>query len=328
VRTYLAGVGAFLPERIGTEQAVARGWYPAARAAGSGIVSVCVAAESTAPEMAVLAAREALDMAGPHAADVRAVLHTHLNAQGPAYWDAAPYIALHTLGTSVPGYDLRQSCNGGLAAVELGARLTAGGDVLVTVADRFDTTGFDRWTCDSQAVYGDGAAAVLVSARGGFARILAIATGADNGLEAESRGESDEPDGPVDFTARRERYHETVVPLREHLGRVREVLTGTLKRVLDEAGRTVDEITRVVPVVSTQPGLLGLFQNVLGIDDARSTWDFGATTGHLGAADNLAGLHHLVTTGAVRAGDTVLLIGDGTGFTTTMAVVELTGDVS
>lgn len=325
---FIAGIGAFLPDRTGTDEAVARGWYPAAPAAAGGVESVCVAGELTAPEMAVLAGREALAMAGPHATDVRAVLHAHLNTQGPRYWDAAPYVALHTVGASVPGYDVRQSCNAGLAAVRLATGLlTEGGSVLVTTADRFDTPGFDRWTCDTQAVYGDGAAAVLLSAHGGFARITAIATGADNGLEAETRGggfggaDAD----PVDFTAHRERYH-AVVPLPEHLGRVRDVLAGTLKRVLDEAGLTIEEITRVVPVVSTKPGLLGLCQNVLGIDETRSTWDFGATTGHIGAADNLTGLHHLVTTGAVGAGDTVLLIGDGTGFTATMAVVELTGE--
>lgn len=327
---YIAGIGAFLPDRISTEEAVARGWYPADQAASSGIVSVCVAEEYAAPEMAVLAAREALVMAGPEATNVRAVLHTYLNFQGARHWDAAPYVALHSLGTVVPGYDVLQSCNGGLAAVELGAHLltNGGGNVLVTAADRFDTVGFDRWNCDSQAVFGDGAAALLLSARGGFARITAIATGADNGLEAESRGDtfSRGGDGPADFTGLRERYQKTTVPLREHMGRIKDVLTRSLKQVLDEAGRTAAQITRVVPVVPTYPGILGLFQNVLGMDDAKSTWDFGATTGHLGAADNLAGLHHLVTTGAVHAGDTVLLIGGGTGFTCTLAVVELTED--
>jgi 3-oxoacyl-[acyl-carrier-protein] synthase III len=282
------------PDRISAADAVACGWYTVGQSASSGIVSVCVTDQYAAPEMAVLAARQALAMAGPEAANVRAVL---------------------------------QSCNGGLAAVELGAQLlaTGGGSVLVTAADRFDTVGFDRWNCDPQAVFGDGAAALLLSAHDGFARITAIATGADNGLEAESRAStfSRGGDGPPDFQALRERYQQSTVPLREHMWRIKEVLTATLKRVLDDAGRTAAQITRVVPVVSTHPGILGLFQHILEMDDAKSTWDFGSTTGHLGAADNLAGLHHLVTTGAVHAGDTVLLIGGGTGFTCTLMVVEL-----
>jgi 3-oxoacyl-[acyl-carrier-protein] synthase-3 len=324
---YIAGVGAFLPDRVSTADAVARGWYPADQATSSGILSVCVADRYAAPEMAVLAAREALAMAGPAVTDVRAVLHAYLNFQGARYWDAAPYVALHSLGTTVPGYDVQQSCNGGLAAVELGAQLLAngGGNVLVTAADRFDTVGFDRWNCDSQAVFGDGAGALLLCADRGFARITAVATGADNGLEGESRDAtfSRGGDGPQDFTGLRQRYQKNTVPLREHLGRIKDVLTSTLKQVLDDAGRTAGQITRAVPVVPTHPGILGLFQHILEMDDRKSTWDFGATTGHLGAADHLVGLHHLVTTGAVRAGDCVLLVGGGTGFTCTLAVVEM-----
>jgi 3-oxoacyl-[acyl-carrier-protein] synthase-3 len=327
---YVAGVGAFLPGRVTTGEAVARGWYPADRAASDGIVSVCVADRHAAPEMAVLAAREAMAMAGPEATDVRAVLHACLNFQGARHWGAAPYVARHALGAGVPGYDVQQSCNGGLAAVELGASLLAAGSgaVLVTAADRFDSNGFDRWTCDDQAVFGDGAAALLLSTHGGFARIAAVATGVDNGLEAESRGDTFTRDdgGPADFTGLRARYHETTVPMREHLTRIRDVLTRTAKQVLDEADRDAQQITRVVPVVSTYPAILGLLGNILGTDHRKSTWDFGSTTGHLGAADNLAGLHHLVTTGAVCGGDTVLLVGGGTGFTATMAVLELTGE--
>ncbi|AHH98873.1 ketoacyl-ACP synthase III family protein [Kutzneria albida] len=324
---YVAGLGAYLPARVSTADAVSRGWYSAEQADASGITSVCVADEHVAAEMAVLAAKEALGSSPP---PVRAVLHAYLNSQGARYWSAAPYIALHTLGTGVPGYDMLLSCNGGLAAVELGARLLAdgGGHVLATAADRFDTVGFDRWNCDSQTVFGDGAGAMLLSTHGGFARITAIATGIDNGLEAESRGDGFPPDaGPVDFTGMRERYLNHVMPVPEHLERIKDVITATLKQVLDEAGVTPDRITRAVPVVATQPVILGLFQRILGLDDALSTWDFGATTGHLGAADNLVGLHHLVTTGAVRPGDTVLLVGGGSGFTCTLAVVEVTEPV-
>lgn len=324
---YVAGLGAHLPARVSTADAVSRGWYSAEQAAASGITSVCVADAHVPAEMAVLAAKEALGSSPP---PVRAVLHTYLNSQGARYWSAAPYIAAHTLGAGVPGYDVLQSCNGGLAAVELGARLLAdgGGHVLVTAADRFDTVGFDRWNCDSQAVFGDGAGALLLSAHGGFARITAIATGFDNGLEAESRGDGFPPGAePVDFTGMRQRYHSHVVPTHEHLERIKGVITETFEQVLDEAGTTAARITRAVPVVATQPVILGLLQRILGIDDVLSTWNFGATTGHLGAADNVVGLHHLVTTDAVRPGDTVLLVGGGSGFACTLAVVEVTEQV-
>lgn len=330
---YIAGIGAHVADRVSAEDAVTRGAYDLDLAASSGVESVGVATTQSAPELAVVAAKQALAMAGPDAAaQTRMVLHTYLNFQGAHHWDAAPYVALHTVGADVPGLDVRQSCNGGLGCVELAAYLLADGvgSVLVTAADRFDNVGFDRWNCDPRAVFGDGAAAVLLSGHDGFARVTAVTTGADNTLEAESRGAAFTRGGheDVDFQALRERYMAATMPYREHMQRVKAVLTTTLEQVLAEADTTREEIAYAVPVVPTYPGLLGLFRQILHIDEAKSTWYYGRTTGHLGAADNLAGLHHLITSGAVRPGHKILLVGGGTGYTCTLAVVEILKDPS
>jgi 3-oxoacyl-[acyl-carrier-protein] synthase-3 len=64
----------------------------------------------------------------------------------------------------------------------------------------------------------------------------------------------------------------------------------------------------------------------LGLPPERSTWDFGSTTGHMGSGDQVTGLHHLRTTGRLRRGDRVLLLGGGTGFTVTGAVLRILED--
>ncbi|MEU4745953.1 3-oxoacyl-ACP synthase, partial [Actinosynnema sp. NPDC023658] len=74
---YIAGLGAYLPTRVGTTDAVSRGWYSAEQATAGGITSVCVADAHVAAEMAVLAAKEALGGSPP---PVRAVLHTYHNS--------------------------------------------------------------------------------------------------------------------------------------------------------------------------------------------------------------------------------------------------------
>jgi 3-oxoacyl-[acyl-carrier-protein] synthase-3 len=327
----IAGIGAYLPGRVAATAAAATGSYQAERAATSGVAAATVSSELAAPEMAVRAARQALAMSGTHGADVRAVLHSYVNFSGARFWDAAPYIALHSAGSSVPGYDLLQSCNGGLAGIELARSLLVadGGSVLVTAADRFDTAGVDRWNADSNAVFGDGAGAiVLSSAPGGFARVAAMVTAADNRLEGESRG--DRFDGrigqPLDFEALRERYLRSSMSLREHLTAMEQVLTGALKQVLDDGGCTVDELAYLVPVVPTYPMLRGMLTHLIRIPEQRTTWSLGRTTGHVGAADHLIGLQHLFSTGAVGVGDRILLLGGGSGFTCTLVLVEVTGE--
>jgi 3-oxoacyl-[acyl-carrier-protein] synthase III len=330
---HITGLGAHIPERMPVADAVAAGRYPADRAERDGVETIGVATDQSAPELAVLAGKAALAMAGPDAAaDVRAVLHTYSDFQGARYWDAAPFVALHTVGPEVVGYDIRQSCNGSLACIELAGHLVPalGGSVLVTSAERFDTEGFDRWTADPKSVFGDGAGAVLLSGRGGFARVLSIATRADNRLEGEVRGArfrttlSDE----LDLEALREVYFRETVPLREHWLSMERALTAALKEALADADTTLDEIACVVPINPTYPMLISMLENLIRVPEAKTTWDIGRTIGHVGGADHLIGLHHLATSGRVGPGDKVLLAGGGTGFTGTFVVVEMTGDAA
>jgi 3-oxoacyl-[acyl-carrier-protein] synthase III len=56
----------------------------------------------------------------------------------------------------------------------------------------------------------------------------------------------------------------------------------------------------------------------------QSAWDFGRTVGHLGAADYLVSLDHLLRAGQLSAGDRVLLIGGTAGFSVSSAVLTIT----
>ncbi|HEX5121117.1 MAG TPA: ketoacyl-ACP synthase III family protein [Pseudonocardiaceae bacterium] len=328
---YVTGVGAHVPDRVSTPDAVARGYYDAGRAARDGIDAVAVATDLSAPEMAALAGQEAVAMAGGiDAADVRTVFHTYVDYSGARFWDAAPYVALHTVGASARGYDIRQSCNGSLAAIELASHLVprVGGSVLVTSGERFDTDGVNRWQADPQSVFGDGAGAVVLSGRGGFAKVLSAASAADNRLEGESRGGRFHPNmaAHLDFEALREDYLREQVPLREHWFAMEQVLRGALKEALADADSTIDDIAYLVPINPTYPMLLGMLEHLIPLPEARTTWDIGRITGHVGGADHLIGLHHLVTTGKAGPGDKILFAGGGTGFTGTYVIIEMTGE--
>jgi 3-oxoacyl-[acyl-carrier-protein] synthase-3 len=323
---FIAGVGVHLPERQSAQQAIAAGEYLERNMESDGVDAVCVEKALYPPEMAALAGGDALRMAGSHAGEVRAVFHASLDYQGARYWDPAPYVALHTAGPGVPAYSIRQACNAMLASIELGAGLLRNPteSVLLTSADRFDTPWVRRWYGD-QSVLGDGAAAFVISRSGGFARILALETLADDALEGEGRGARFGPpdDAPLDFDGLRERFQLTAMPMAEHYQRLESLVTACIGKVLADAGVEPRDLAFALPVTATRWRIQILLQRFLGLELEQSAWSLGRTTGHMGAGDQAAGLHHLLTTGRLRTGDRVLLIGSGTGFTTTCAVLEI-----
>ncbi|MBO2445655.1 ketoacyl-ACP synthase III family protein [Actinomadura barringtoniae] len=332
---FLAGLAHRLPATMDVDGAVADGRYDRAEQEADAYASVTVATDEAPPEMAVAAARLALGRAGTRPSDVALVLHASAWFQGVDYWPPAAYVHREVLGEAgryAPAMDVQQMCAGAMGAVELAASYLAADAsrqaALVTTADRYADPGFDRWRSDVRGiVYGDGAASAVIG-REGFARLLSVSTVVDTELEGMYRGDEPfavAPGRKVDVRARREAFAATA---RARLGSVADRttsgLTDAVGRTLDEAGLKVDDIARFVfPNV----GLFVLrtrYAEPLGVDLERTTWDWGRRTGHVGAADQLTGLTHLVESGAVTPGDRVLLVGIGAGFAWTCATVEIT----
>ncbi|MFD0690628.1 ketoacyl-ACP synthase III family protein [Actinomadura fibrosa] len=332
---FLAGLAHRLPDAVDVDGAVAGGRYDPADRRADAYVSVTVAAAEAPPEMAAAAARSALGRARARPSDVALLLHASAWFQGVDYWPAASYVHREVLGDAgrhAPALDVQQMCAGAMGALELAASYLAAdasrASALVTTADRFADPGFDRWRGDVRGiVYGDGAAAALIG-RTGFARLLSVATVADTALEGMYRG--DEPFAPapgrtVDVRSRRDAF----APVAKRLaggvaGRTASGLSEAVGRALDEAGLKLGDVARFVfPNVGLHV-LRTRYAEPLGLDVERTTWDWGRRTGHVGAADQLTGLTHLVETGEVAPGDRVLLVGIGAGFAWTCAAAEIT----
>ncbi|MDQ1294648.1 MAG: 3-oxoacyl-[acyl-carrier-protein] synthase [Actinomycetota bacterium] len=327
----VAGTGAWLPERVPCAQAVAEGLYGAAEYETNEIESVCVAEGVSPPQMAVRAAGEALERAEQNdLPPVSAVFHSHLGFQGAEMWSAAGHIS-HAVGApGAPAYDLNQSCNGAMAGLELAAMTLerqGTGTALLTTADRFALPAFDRWRSDSAAVYGDAGTALVLTTGRGFARLVCTVSGADSTLEAESRGAGfrEDPWGerPLDLDTRREDFLRGGPGLWEHYTRMGRTLSDVLGSTLTEAGIDLVDVTWFVPVTATYLNLKRMVKEILHVEESRTTWDFGRTVGHLGSGDQLAGLHHLAATGRLRSGDVVALVGGGSGYFCTCAVLEI-----
>ncbi|WP_308429687.1 ketoacyl-ACP synthase III family protein [Streptomyces flaveus] len=328
----MAGTGVWLPEPVTAQSAVEDGHYDPEQCAADDLVSVRVASEDSAPpDMAVQAATTALKRSGLDAGDVELLVHTCIWFQGVEMWPAASYVAGHAVSHDVPSFGLRQECNAGLAALELAARHLASGPptaaAVVTSADRFGAPMIHRWSSEPGFVYADGGTALLLSRRGGFARLLSTATEADNSLEAVVRGTGFQPGPtaePLDLAGRLGHYAKDPRRLRSATERLAGVVKRAVARALADADTDMESVARVVVPASGRSRMDWQVETLFGIPLAKSSWDFARQAGHLGAGDQAAGLDHLVTSGAVHAGDKVLLVGGGSGFTCTCAVVEIT----
>lgn len=334
---YLAGIGSYLPELVSTEHAVKAGWLDEEVRQYSGIESVAVENTVSAPDMAIRAAEIAIRRSGHATGEFAALLHSNTYHQGPDGWSPAHYVLRHTLNTTIPAMEIRQGCLGMVASLEMAAcRLAAssGPDaVLLTTGDNFSTPLVDRWRASGLFLFADAGAAVVVSRRGGFARLVAVGSLSDPSMEALHRGdETLLPPGvtagrPLDFEARlnywRRQWASGVKPPIGHFGdRIAEIA----KRTLLEAGISMREITRVSHVGFNHDPLHAMFLEPLGITAERGSWEQSKRIGHTGVADLVLGLEYLWTTRQVKAGDHVMLVGAATGMEAGCAIVEIVAE--
>jgi 3-oxoacyl-[acyl-carrier-protein] synthase-3 len=330
----IASVADWLPGRVQTEGVLSAGGYDADEYRETGTEAVTVADDMAAPDMAVAAALRALEAAAVSPEEVSVLLHACLYHQGHDFWPVASYIQRCALpGNQALAVTVGQMSNGGLAALELGAAYLAAAPArsaaLITAADRFCTPGFDRWRSDTGIVYGDGGAAAVLVKGDGCGRLLSIASVSDPSLEQMHRG--GDPFTPAPWhngqpldIGRRKRAYLHQVGLSSTLERFGRGLREVVATALDEAGMTLPEVARfVLPNVGVKL-IEREYLAHLDIEWSQTIWhEWGKYTGHLGAADQLAGLSELLTNRWVEVGDRVALIGVGAGFTWTCALVEI-----
>jgi 3-oxoacyl-[acyl-carrier-protein] synthase-3 len=325
---YVAGAASWLPPTVAVADAVAAGWIPAERAEVLQYESITVAdGPEGPPEMAVAAAGTALRRAGVPAGDVGQVIHSSLNFQGVDWWPAGSYIADRAVGPEVPAFELLQRCNGGMAALEAGVRHLAADPagppaVLLTTGDRFDGPHVDRWNVQDINLYADGGSAMVLSRRGGFARILSVASRAENRVEAAMRGDLpfvNASRANVDYPERMREWSKTEAAELDLIAAIKVLYRQVLDQVLTESGVNPGGIDWTVLQATGRTKL----HMLIGVPEERTTWEFARRVGHIGPGDLTAGLAYLVESGKLEPGQRVLLLGGGGGYTCTMAVLEI-----
>ncbi|WP_051799989.1 ketoacyl-ACP synthase III family protein [Catenuloplanes japonicus] len=330
----IAGLGVYLPPVFDAQRAVELGLYDQNEYEWYGWTSAAVAGDTPAPDMAVHAARQAMDRAGIDPADLALHLHASGHPQGPEGWSPQHYVLRHVTDRDIPSFGTFQACAGLIGSLELAASylnaVPERGAALITGADNVGTPSMNRWAFGIQnGVLGDGGSAVVLSRHSGFASLLSINSGSTAEVEEQYRGA--EPLFPPSVTVGRrmdfkERFasvggvEQTVVNVVRRQGELRTELA---LRSMAEADVTPADIIRVAHVFTGQETYLKVIIDPMGLSTDRGLLDFGRQLGHLTVNDQVMGLNHLVETKQVGPGDHVLIVAHGGGTAISCAVVRI-----
>lgn len=297
-------------------------------ASKTGMVAVAVGPPGTmGVDYAVMAAQEALRDSRHQPGEVGMLAHhVVLGADVPPLTEPAYY--MHRVLGLTEGcrtVEIRTGCNP-LGSVEWAKDRLRASDrypaALITAADVWQPPVVARDALSTGFLIGDGGGAWVLSRRGGWAVVSSLAYCIDAELEGVSRGDSwgHPPLLPVDF-GRRAREYGKQMSTTEQASRKVAAIRRVVGEALETAGITLADI-RFVVVPHTAAWLTERdICATLGIKRDRTTWRYGRTIGHLGAADVLVGLHLLRKT--LRPGDRVLVIAYGSGFTFGAAVLTV-----
>ena len=298
----IRGIGVFIPEIVSIEQAIAQGRYPAEEAELHELAGAAVAGDLPAPEMALRAARSALERCGQRPDELDLLLYADSWHQGPDGWQPQYYLQHHLTGGNLLAVEVRQGCNGMFSAMELAAAYLRGDSrpadggrtrpALLVAADNFGTPLFDRWRAGPGYVAGDAASAVVLGHGPGFAQLLAVGSAAVAEPEQMHRGDKPLfPPGPtvgdsLDFGVCNAQFRRRA--LAEGSGtaalvRVHQLTLEMVDQALAEAGVGIGDITRVAYMNYSRDIVEQRCMAALGLPLSRSTWQFGRALGHLGA---------------------------------------------
>lgn len=324
---YIASAAAELPPAVPIADAIRDGRYSQESADIAGYSAVAVADESsTILDLASAAALSATARSTTPASDIRSLLFvsifpfTHL----PLYNVPAAIAEIIRAPSAFTTQISNASCAAGIdALVMAGHRLLLTDDraALVVAGDLWRQPHIDRYNCNPNFIFADGASAVVLSRDVGYARLLSGATLTDptlSGLHANAPSTRT----PIDITARARAFFETRMTPDEAHARLNAALTSTIDAALFLARVKLADVTHVIlPAIGK--AFLQRYLDMLNIPISRTTWDHYATTSHIGPGDQFSGLAHLMDNDRCNSGDVILLIGEGIGFQLSVAVLEV-----
>ena len=329
LRTEVVSTGFYVPERVITNNDLTQ-WMETSDEwirERSGISERrWVDAGAGSSDLALEAAKQALDRAGLEASDLDCLIVATLSPD--VYFPGSGVFLQRKLGISgIPCLDVRNQCSGfiyGLSVADAWIRTGTYKRVLLVGAE-VHSTGLEKTTegRDTAVLFGDGAGAVVLSPIEDSGRgILSVNIHAD-GKHAEK----------LWVKAPGSRYNPWLDAEQIESGLTRPVMEGrevfkhaavrmpqAVKEVLAANGLTIEDVDLLIPHQANQR-ITQAVQKSLGLPDEKvvsNIHKYGNTT----AASIPIALHEAVEEGRIERGDLVCLTAFGSGFTWGAALIR------
>lgn len=281
----------------------------------TGIKSRYIATDETLLDLAVDAARQAVEKSGCKPEEIDLILCS--TVQGDCKTPSLACMVQRELGAKCPAMDINAACAGFLYSLDVAAAYMDAGrtkNILVVSAEMMsrhaDWT--DRATC---VLFGDGAGAVMLTKGTGLKAIRITAKGDDRDLLVIGGDKGNSPfqkttlPPPFLKMAGSEVFRFAVVSM-----------CRDIKKVLAQAGMTVDQLTYVLPhqanmrIIHSAAERLGLRDDQIVSSIAR----YGNTS----SSSIPILLGEMVEQGKIKRGDLLALSAFGGGLTTGACIIE------
>ncbi|WP_328442870.1 3-oxoacyl-[acyl-carrier-protein] synthase III C-terminal domain-containing protein [Amycolatopsis sp. NBC_00438] len=333
---HIRGVGAALGDIVAVEDLEpARTLHEATSQRG-----VSIARNSTGMDLAIRAGRNALASMAMTTTGPLPVPDMHFHAaiwrgsRGIDFWSRAAYVRSRLGLPAGRGIatEFNAMSNSLVGGIDISARVLAGSPdldtVLLTGGETFGPPAFDHLTADHGIAYGDGGSALILGRHRGLAQILATSSYTDPTLEQLHRGNDRFlPAGTTELGIERiherKRQYTDVVGAASVTRRNHEGVRAVIDEALHDANLSLDQLRWVLLPHYGRHLLDTHCLRPLGITTDRTLSHAGDQWGHIGPNDQLIGLTHLLTRGAVAPGDHVALLGIGIGMTWTAGIVRI-----
>ena len=333
---FIRGVGAHLPPRSDIGWATRQGLLTAEEAGRAQLTGALVAGDVPAPQMALNAAREAVERCGQAPDELDLTLYSGTWHQGPEGWLPGSYLQNHLTGGDVPAIELVHGCSGMFGALELAVSyLRADPDrasALLIAADNYAGEVEQRWE-PGPFMAGDAATALVLSKQPGFAQLLSIRSGIVlDETDVNRRGQPLFPPSATTGTRvslwqrgakNRRRQPIDRAKIADRMRRMQEKYSEVADAALSEAGITVADITRVGVIHTIREVIEDRGMHQLGVDFSKSTWEYGRGVGHCGASDQVMAFDHMLSTGQLQPGDHYMMLGTGPGTVLACAIIKI-----
>lgn len=322
------GVGSYLPGTLVTaDQIDARtGAEPGWTARVTGVLTRHEAGAETQAEMGAKAVRAALDSAGLTMDDIDALVCCSAGVQQPIPVTAALILgALDRPEAGIPAFDINMTCLSFVIGLDLIAWPVAAGHWrrVVLVSTEIASVGLDHAHKESAALFGDGAAAVVLerSPEGSGARLVAARhamypEGADL-CEIRGGGTALHPNSPG-VTAQDFKFSMHGPGL---FFMVSDLMPPFLDDFFEPLPYGLRDVDLIIPHQASIPAL-ELMRKRLDLREDRF-WVTAQEVGNVIAASIPLGLVKAIEAGRARPGDKVLLLGSSAGFALGAALLEL-----